>query len=175
MIENFILQTDNLSWIAILIAGISAGGVIGSLLLNWYVATKENDRKYAEFISKYIRELDELQNIRHTFDGKPKKEIMTHITTELNIIEEIVFLNSKGKIPFDMTIYFKQWIEEAFTTLEAIDGQSFEDYVIHKENWHHLLDWCKEHNIEKTEYTPALLVSLMGLDNKSKSTDSQHE
>jgi len=171
MIEDFFLQasTDtsaDLAWIAILIAGISAIGITGSFLLNWRVTSKENDRKYAELVSKYINELNELEDKRHIV--KTTDEKVSHVTKELNKVEEIVFLNSKGKIPYDLTIYFEQWIQEAYTMLEIMDGKNIDGKIIYKKHWKHLIAWCKKHNIQQTKYIPTPVVNLSDFLKKPK-------
>jgi hypothetical protein len=87
------------SWIAVLIAGISAGGVTGSFLLSWWAQKKDNDRKYAEFIIEFSDDLIYLEEKKANLGTKA--EIIAWLFTQLNKLEQLAHLRKRGKIPDD--------------------------------------------------------------------------
>ena len=158
MFEDVYLQTPGIadavffSWIAILIAGISAAAVTCSFLLNWRISVKENNRKYSELINTLQNQLNQLLDREYAI--KTPESFMQLIYQYLNKVEEIAYLTLKDKIPSDISEYFIWWLKDAYSIIVTLDKKEITDDVFHKETWRYLLDWKKKYFPETKEFYP---------------------
>jgi hypothetical protein len=153
------------SWIAVLIAGISAGGVTGSFLLSWWAQKKDNDRKYAEFIIEFSDDLIYLEEKKVNLGTKA--EIIAWLFTQLNKLEQLAHLRKRGKIPDDALEFFRVIIEFAYDGLEELDYDksqlTFGKYErrIRKIYWPNLVEWCEVNKISKPKNHAEWLTKLL--------------
>jgi hypothetical protein len=155
------------SWIAVLIAGISAAGVTGSFLLSWWAQKKDNDRKYAEFIIEFSDDLNALEEKKVNLSTKT--EIIAWFFTQLNKLEQLAYLRKRGKIPDDAIEFFRVIIEFAYDGLEQLDyGKSQLVFGEHKRRirkiyWPNLVEWCRDNNIPKPKNQAEWLSKLLDI------------
>jgi hypothetical protein len=153
------------SWIAVLIAAISAAGVTGSFLLSWWAHKKDNDRKYAEFIIEFSDDFNALEEKKVNL--KTKTEIIAWFFTQSNKLEQLAYLLKQGKISDDAMEFFRVIIEFAYDGLEQLDYDksqlTFGEHKrrIRKTYWPNLVEWCQHNNISKPKNQAEWLSKLL--------------
>ena len=159
---------STLSWIAILIAAISSGGIICSFLLNLRVHNKENDRKYAEFLIETSDRLKVLEETKVTLTTKT--QLINWFFTHLDILDQLAYLNKKkNKIPLEIVEYYESYMEFSYDALQRLDydttNQSFGEHnrKIRLRYWPHLIEWCKTHNISKPDNDAEWYTKLLDI------------
>jgi len=145
-ITTVILQTNSttfdVSWIALIIAAVSAGAVAGTFILNWGVSKTENNRKYADLINVIHNQLNHF--IEQEFQINDIRNLRRVIAQYLNKVEEIAYLTLKGRLPKDVAEYFHWWLKDGYSILIMLNNQLIAGDVFHKETWQYILDWKNE-------------------------------
>jgi len=144
IIQNESSGSPDIALLALIIAGLSASGVVGGLILNVWAKNKENNRKYAEFISKTQSDLNNMLDKFH--DAQNTRELHFWMYRYFNRVEEIAYLDIKGKIDSDMSWYFKWWLRDAYQGMLWMDNHQNRNGTF-KDIWKYVEDWCRINRI----------------------------
>ena len=159
---NIFLQAStgeefDLSWIAILIAGISAAGITGSFLLSWYGTKRLADQKITEMTIKYNQELTDLAG--KLGYSKTEDEFDLFFNRYINKLDELASLNIRGFISDHVCEFFYLFLKDGNDSIEGAKD---------------LLDWYKEHKkTSKKERIPVAVIAFQNIprNNNSKKQD----
>ena len=166
---NIFLQASSgeeldLSWIAILIAGISAAGVTASFLLSWYESKRLTDQKITEMTIRYNEELTELAGklgLSNTVD-----EFEMFFNKYINKLDELASLNNRGFISDDVCDFFYFFLKDGNDSIEWLEKNAELPHSV-REGSNDLLDWYKEHKkTSKKERTPVAVTAFQRITTK---------
>jgi len=154
-LQNILLQMQNeaqsqnvaidISIIALIIATISAGGVAGTFILNWWVTRASNRTKYAELLRDFE------QNLSRVLEKEPSlkttEECERFAADYLNILDRIAYLNQKGKVPDEIADYFDNYFSYGLTIIDWYDKIGVTEKTA-KKIWHYQIEWAQNHNLK---------------------------
>ena len=161
----------DLSWIAILIAGISAAGVTGSFLLSWYGSKRLADQKITEMTIKYNQELSDLAG--KLGNSKTGEEFDLFFNRYINKLDELASLNIRGFISDHVCDVFYLFLKDGNDSIEWLEKNATLPHSF-REGAEDLLDWYKEHKkTSKKERIPVAVEALQKIirNNNSKKQD----
>jgi len=161
----------DLSWIAILIAGISAAGITGSFLLSWYESKRLADQKITEMTIKYNQELTDLAG--KLGNSKTGEEFDLFFNRYINKLDELASLNIRGFIPDHVCDFFYLFLKDGNDSIEWLEKHATLPPTF-REGSKGLLDWYKKHKkTSKEERIPVAVIAFQSIarNNNSKKQD----
>jgi hypothetical protein len=169
--------SENISWVALLVAITSVGGVVTGFILNWSSLKVQN--KNLEIQNKNLEIQNEslkVQNTRlntqnennkitlltslaHDMSNEIEKEsklsteleCVLYVITYLDNLSRIAMLFEKGHLPADMGEYFRAFFSYGLTLEEfyKVIAPKRHAQIAGNQRWKRIQDWCDHESIIK--------------------------
>ena len=148
MLEDVFLQID-IGWVAIIIAGISAIAVTGSLIMNGWETKKLADQRIAEMTINYNQTLSDMST--NVAFSKDLDEFNTHVSKYLNKLDELASLNNKGILSDKIADFFYHFIKDGYDTMKWAESVKLLKTPPHEKTYSDIIEWYKKNKDEKRE------------------------
>ena len=172
-LANIFLQTtasksDDLAWIAILIAGISAAGVVIGFLLNYKRLGAENDARYIQIMREFLQDLR--SEYSKEKDLKTTLEADQYACEVMNVLGRIAHLNLMNKVPYEITDFFNYDFRYGKLLLEWYDEVGIMEDA--EKTWFNLAKWCKDNSVISApeKVLPNILLKILKESRKNKNS-----
>lgn len=144
-LQTLVEKSDDLTWIAILIAGISAAGVITGLMLNFKRLGSENNARYIQITREFVNDL--LIQYEKEDNVKTLEQADQYAVAVLNILSRIAHLRLLGKIPNYTTDFFEVDFKFGKLLLDWYDNVGLSKIQPAEKTWVNLSKWCSKNSI----------------------------
>jgi hypothetical protein len=159
---------EEVPWIALIVAFISAAGVVGGLLLNWRNLKMQNK---SLIMQNDTMVTNLLTNLAHDMSKETWKELRLHTMDEcmlyvdiyLDNLSRIAILFERKHLTNDMKDYFAPYFQYGLTLesfYKALAPQEKEQYW--QKRWGRIHKWCEDEGLDayRDEYLPEIMQKL---------------
>jgi hypothetical protein len=145
---------EEVPWIALIVAIISAAGVVGGLLLNWKSLRMQNkslimqnDTMMTELLTSLAHDMS--KEIEKESKLRTRLECILYVITYLDNLSRIAILFERKHLTNDMKDYFAAYFSYGLTLesfYKVIAPQRYEQ--IREKRWGRIHEWCKHEKID---------------------------
>jgi len=159
-----ITPTENVAWIALIVASVSSAGVIGGFVLNWKKLRDENTNNMITLLTNLAHDMS--KEIEKEIKISTRLECIIYMITYLDNLNRIAILFEKKRVPYDMKEYFSIYFAYGLTIEQFYKEFSPpSEQQLGRGRWKRIHQWCKQESISAlTENT--LPKTMLDLKNK---------
>ena len=141
-------MVDSISIIAIIVAAVSGGVAIASLVLSWNKSKFEKLTHESQFISDIQHELTEHDYMMD--QSKTQRDCLSYVWNYLNTLDRLCYFDSRNWLDDEIIAYFRNYLEMAIKFQKWLSSVG---YMFEQEtpNWNYFLKTCKKHSIEESK------------------------
>jgi hypothetical protein len=138
---------EEVPWIALIVAFISAVGVVGGLLLSWQSLMMQNDTMVIGLLTSLAHDVS--REIEKESQLCTKLKCTLYVITYLDSLSRIAILLERKHLTNDMKDYFAAYFSYGLTLesfYKVVAPQRYEQ--IGKRRWGRIHKWCEQEKVD---------------------------